>query len=374
VIGEVLAGILLGPSLLGSRWSSHIRPPAIAPSLGVVAQLGVILYMFVVGLELPLDSLRRHARSALAISHASIVAPFALGVLLAFGLYSRLSSPEVPFPAFAIFLGVAMSITAFPVLARILDDLGMIRSELGVIAMTSAAIGDITAWCLLALAIAVAKAKPGDAFLVAGEAVIYVAVMILFVRPLIRRLAARQESASGWLLVGVLLSAFVTESIGIHALFGAFLLGALVPHESALAKAMVGRLKSAVTLLLLPAFFALVGMRTRIDLVSGWDQWLICGAICLVATLGKFGGTFAAARLTGVPLREATALGLLMNTRGLMELIVLNAGLDLGVISPDALFDDGGDGADDYADGFTAAPFSSAWVRTSISIEARKMR
>jgi Kef-type K+ transport system membrane component KefB len=340
VIGEVLAGILLGPSLLGPRWSSVILPSGIAPTLGIIAQLGVVLYMFVVGLELHVGAMGRRAHTAIAISHASIAAPFVLGALLALDLYPRLSNSDVPFTSFALFLGVAMSITAFPVLARILDDLGIMRTEIGAIAMSCAAIDDITAWCLLAFAIAVVKVKVGIALAVALEALAYAALMILLVRPLLRRLAARSteeplpRTTAGFVLVALLVSAFITESIGIHALFGAFLFGAVVPHDSALARAMVQRLKPMVTVLLLPAFFAFTGMRTRIDLVSGLDQWLICGMIFFVAVLGKFGGTLLAASLTGVPFRHAAALGLLMNTRGLMELIVLNVGLDLRVISP----------------------------------------
>jgi K+:H+ antiporter len=340
VIGEVLAGILLGPSLLGAERSAVILPPAIAPSLGVIAQLGVILYMFIVGLELNASLLRARAHAVIATSHASILTPFVLGAGLSLALYPRLSTSNVPFTSFALFMGVAMSITAFPVLARILTDQRMSRSELGVIALSCAATDDVTAWCLLALVVGVANARVGDGLRVVAGALAYVGCVLFVVRPIVRRIAARwsaeplSRAAVAWVFVGLLLSTIATETIGIHAIFGAFLLGAVLPHDSALATTFVRKLEDIVTVLLLPAFFALTGMRTQIGLVSGLDKWAICVAIIVVATVGKFGGTYAAARLTGLDARPAAALGALMNTRGLMELIVLNVGLDLGVISP----------------------------------------
>ena len=340
VIGEVIAGILLGPSLLGPETSSLILPKAIAPFLGVIAQLGVILYMFTVGLSLQGERLKRRARAAVAISHASIVVPFLLGALLALNLYPRLSSREVPFTSFALFMGVAMSITAFPVLARILTDRGMMHTELGILAVSCAATDDVTAWCLLAFVVAVAKSRPDQGVMVAAATVAYSGAMLVVIRPLLRRVISRWESehlprsAVAFVFIALLLSALATEAIGIHAIFGAFLLGAVIPAGSAVARILSRQLESVVTVLLLPSFFAFTGMRTRIDLLSGLDQWLICGLIILVATAGKFGGTVVAARLTGLDWRSTTALGTLMNTRGLMELIVLNIGLDLQVISP----------------------------------------
>ncbi|MGH9330212.1 MAG: cation:proton antiporter [Vicinamibacterales bacterium] len=343
MIGEVLGGILLGPSLLGRiapDVSAYVLPAAVAPFLGVIAQLGVILYMFLVGLDLNVDPLRGRARAAVATSHASIVAPFVLGSLLALYLYPRLSTNDVPFTSFALFMGVAMSITAFPVLARILTDRGMSRSELGVIALTCAAADDVTAWCLLAFVVGVVQSQVESALLVAVFTLGFIAVMFLAVRPAIARLVARRGDTSpaqgtvALVLVGLLLSALATERIGVHAVFGAFLFGAIVPRESGLGQALTGRLEDLVTILLLPAFFAFTGMRTEIGLVSGASEWAICGLIILVATAGKFGGTLVAARLTGMEWRHAAGLGILMNTRGLMELIVLNIGLDLGVISP----------------------------------------
>jgi Kef-type K+ transport system membrane component KefB len=309
----------------------------------VIAQLGVILYMFLVGLELNPGVLRGRAHATVAISHASIIVPFLLGAALALVLYPRLSSSEVSFTSFALFVGVAMSITAFPVLARILTDRGMQKTRLGVLALGCAATDDVTAWCLLAFVVGVAQARVSGAVLVLGLTAAYIGFMVLVVRPVARRFLARLDE--GGLSQGVvavvfgalLLSALATEAIGVHALFGAFLLGAVIPHDSAVAGAFTRKLEDLVTVLLLPAFFAFTGMRTRIGLVSGLEEWLVCGLIVLVATAGKFGGTLAAARLTDLGWREAAALGLLMNTRGLMELIALNIGLDLKVISP-ALF------------------------------------
>jgi Kef-type K+ transport system membrane component KefB len=340
VIGEVVAGIVLGPSFLGVELSAFVLPPDIAPFLGVIAQLGVLLYMFSVGLELHTDPIRRRLHATIATSHASILLPFVLGAALALGLYPRLSTSDVSFASFALFMGVAMSITAFPVLARILTDRRMNHTELGVLALTCAATDDVTAWCLLALVVGVAQAEIGSGLSVAAETLGYILVMVLLVRPILKRIIASSNpdqlsrNSVALVFIALLLSALTTEYIGIHAIFGAFLLGAVIPHDSIVARTFTRHLDFVVTVLLLPAFFAFTGMRTRIDLMSGIDQWLIFALIIVVATAGKFGGTLAAARLTGLDWRTAAALGTLMNTRGLMELIVLNVGLDLKVISP----------------------------------------
>jgi Kef-type K+ transport system membrane component KefB len=346
VIGEVLAGICLGPSLLGwlSPQAMHFLLPAeIGPVLAVLAQLGVILYLFLIGLELNAGLLRRHAATTLTIAHTGIVVPFLLGVVLAFWLYPGLAPEGVQFLSFALFLGVALAITAFPVLARILTDQRLEKTELGVLALGCAASGDVTAWCLLAFVVGVAQASVAGAIGSALLALAYVSVMFVVVRPLAWRFlnAEREEDLPrgvvGWVLGALLLSALVTEAIGIHALFGAFLLGAVLPHDGALARVFARRLEDVVSFLLLPAFFAHAGLRTQIGLLSGLEHWLICGVIIVAATVGKIGGTMAGARLAGLDRRVTAALGVLMNTRGLMELIVLNIGLDLGVISP-ALF------------------------------------
>jgi Kef-type K+ transport system membrane component KefB len=343
VIGEILAGILLGPSLLGQispSISAYVLPAATAPYLNLVAQLGVILYMFLVGLELNGELLRDRVHATVSTSHASIVVPFSLGSLLALQLYPRYSTSDVSFTSFALFSGIAMSVTAFPVLARILSDRGMTRTPLGTIALTCAAADDVTAWCLLALVVGFAQARVQDAFVVLAMSLAFIGFVWLAVKPVVVRLVSRSlnrvpsQQAIALTLAGVLVSAMVTEKIGIHSVFGAFLLGAVLPHDSALAVALKEKLEDLVTILLLPAFFAFSGMRTEIGLLSSRADWLMCGVIVLVATVGKFGGTLAAARLTGMKWRDATGLGILMNTRGLMQLIVLSIGLDLGVISP----------------------------------------
>lgn len=346
VIGEVVAGILLGPSLLGAvspQAYTFLLPPAVAPSLGLLSQLGVVLYMFLVGVELDTEGLKGHLRSTAAIALTSMAVPFALGVWLAQALYPALSPNGVPFLHFMLFLGVAMSITAFPVLARILADRGITRTELGRLSLGCAAINDVTAWCLLAVVVGVVNSSEGIALFTSTMTLVFIAVTFLVIRPLAVRLARRWEKegpdrgAVALVLVGMLCSALATEAIGIHAIFGAFLFGAVIPHESRLARVLDERIENLVTILLLPAFFAFTGMRTEIGLLSGWNEWLTCGAIIAVATAGKFGGTLAGARVAGYDWRKAASLGILMNTRGLMELIVLNVGLDLGVISP-ALF------------------------------------
>jgi Kef-type K+ transport system membrane component KefB len=342
VIGEMVAGIMLGPSLLGRIWPEamhFILPLEVRPYLGIIAQIGVILYMFLVGLELNAGLLRSRAHATVAISHASIVSPFLLGSVLALWLYPELGTQNVPFTSFALFMGVAMSITAFPVLARILTDRNMEDTELGVIALSCAAIDDVTAWCLLAFVVGVAQAAVNGALQTTLLALGYIAIMLLVVRPLAVRFLGHdsdhpQRRMAVWVLVALLFSAMTAEWIGIHAIFGAFLLGAIIPHDSDVARDFTSKLEDIVKILLLPAFFAYTGMKTEIGLVSGWEAWMFCAVIILVATLGKFGGSFVAARFTGLDSRLSAALGILMNTRGLMELIVLNIGLELGVISP----------------------------------------
>ena len=350
VIGEVIAGILLGPSVLGmfSPETMNLLIPnsvtdpngLVVSSLKTIAQLGVVWYMFIVGLELNIHKVGRQAKAAIAISHASIVFPFVLGAGLAIWLYPMLSTSDVPFTSFALFLGVAMSITAFPVLARILTDQKLDQTDLGVIALSCAATDDVTAWCLLAFVVGVAKAQIGNAVLVAVATIVFITIMFLVVRPLLIRWIAWAEprgidqKATPIFLALLLCSALTTEAIGIHAVFGAFLLGAMIPHDSRIARSLTVKLHDVVTILLLPAFFAVTGMNTRIGLIDGMESWLICAVIILIATAGKFGGTLVASRFVGLDWRMSSALGILMNTRGLMELIVLNIGLSLGVISP----------------------------------------
>jgi Kef-type K+ transport system membrane component KefB len=344
VIGEVIAGIALGPSLLGRfapATAKFLLPTTVSPYLYIISSVGVILYMFLVGVELDTQLIRRRTHSSVAISHASIIAPFLLGSALALWLYPRYATQDVPFGVFALFMGISMSVTAFPVLARILTDSGMHKTKMGSIALACAAVDDVTAWCLFALVVSIAVAKPGRVLLTIGLTAVFIAFVFKFVQPavkwLVRKRIRDRRTTTGTMVIvfaALLLSALSTDAIGIHALFGAFLLGTLIPHDSALARDVTAKINDLVLVLLLPAFFAYTGLRTQIGLVNGQAQWIACGLIILVASIGKFGGSAIAARLTGLPWRQSAALGILMNTRGLMELIVLNVALDLGAITP----------------------------------------
>lgn len=346
VIGEIAAGLLLGPSLLGwlaPATFAALFPPSSLPPLQWLSQLGVLLFMFTVGTEVDLGELRHKARAAVAISHTSIVLPFVLGVALAVGVFGTLAPAGVSFMAFALFLGIAMSITAFPVLARILQERRLNDTPVGRIAIACAAIDDVTAWCLLAFVVALAQATGlGQAALTLALTAVFIAAVILLLRPLLARWAERSrhaesEALSLPLALMVLCScAALTEAIGVHALFGAFLAGTAMPALPAFRQALRDRLQGFAAALLLPLFFALTGLRTQIDLIDGVGDWLLCAAIIGVAVAGKLGGGYLAARLTGSTAREALMIGALMNTRGLMELVVLNIGYDLGILSPKA--------------------------------------
>jgi Kef-type K+ transport system membrane component KefB len=342
VMGEVLAGILLGPSFLGwiaPGFAAALISPGATQQLNVIAQLGVLLFMFLVGLEMNPSVLRKEPHATILIAQSGIAAPFLLGCILSLWLYPKLSGGGITFTAFALFLGISMSVTAFPVLARILADRQMQSTPLGAMALACAAVGDVTAWCLLAFVVGVIQSQLAGAGLTLLLTILYMLLMFVAVRPLFVRLTARWErkleldqSALATLCIVLLISSLITEFIGIHTLFGAFFFGAIIPHDSIAAKVLRKRLHDFVVVLLLPAFFACTGLRTQISLIQG-PQWAICAVIILVACLGKFGGSMAAARLTGMSARDAASIGILMNTRGLMELIVLNVGLDLGVIS-----------------------------------------
>jgi Kef-type K+ transport system membrane component KefB len=344
VVGEILAGIVLGPSLLGRLApgaEGYLFPATVGPFLNIIAQVGVILYMFLVGLELDPALLRKRGHTTVAISHASIVAPFLMGAAIALYLYPKLSSLDVPFTCFSLFLGVSMSVTAFPVLARILTDRGIHKTRMGAIALTCAAVDDVTAWCMLAFVVSVARAQAAGAVATIAMALGFILLMIVVIRPAMVRLSLLYgnrgrltQGVMASIFIALLISASATELIGIHAVFGAFALGAVIPHDSGMARELTDRLEDIVVVLLLPAFFAYTGLRTQIGLVNGYEQWMMCALIVVVASAGKFGGSVVAARLTGLNWRDSSALGVLMNTRGLMELIVLNIGLEMNVISP----------------------------------------
>jgi Kef-type K+ transport system membrane component KefB len=347
VIGEIAAGVLLGPSLLG--WvmpdaSAFLFPSASMPTLQLLSQVGVLLFMFVVGVELEPSYLRGKAHAAVAVSHFSIIIPFALGVSLSLALYTRYAPPGVPFHAFALFCGIAMSITAFPVLARILEERHLTHTPLGTTAITCAAVDDVTAWSLLAFVVAITTAGGAVEMLLAMVAlsVVFVLLMIFVGRPILQRVLnpdtvgdTFSKERMAIVLAVMLSSALVTEIIGIHALFGAFVAGAIMPAGGTFRTVLRDRLESVSSVFLLPLFFAYTGLRTQIGLLDNVVSWAICLGIIAVATAGKLGGTVIAARWTGLPWRDSVALGALMNTRGLMELIALNVGYDLGILTPE---------------------------------------
>jgi Kef-type K+ transport system membrane component KefB len=345
VIGEMVAGILLGPSLLGMIWpasQSFLFPTSSMPALRLFSQVGVVLYMFLVGIDLDLGRLRQKAHAAVLVSHASIVVPFFLGTALCLFIYTPLAPANIPFTPFALFLGIAMSITAFPVLARILDERGLLGSFLGRTTIACAAVDDVTAWCLLAVVVAIAGATGlGGAVLTVTLTVGYIALMLLVVRPQAARFVARacpDEPGNKGMIASLLslafVSALVTEAIGIHTLFGAFLAGAIMPAQARLRSFLREQLETFTTVLLLPLFFAFTGLRTQIGLLADLQDWLLCLVVIVVAVAGKFGGSALAARWTGISWKDSIAIGILMNTRGLMELIVLNIGYDMGILSP----------------------------------------
>jgi Kef-type K+ transport system membrane component KefB/nucleotide-binding universal stress UspA family protein len=345
VIGEIIAGIMLGPSLFGliaPDLAATLFPTETIPYLDVLAQIGLVFFMFLIGLELNPKYLKGQLDMAILISHVSILVPFALGSILALMLYPLVSSQQVSFTAFSLFLGAAMSITAFPVLARIITENNLQKSKLGTLALTCAAVDDVTAWCLLAVAIAVTRTNSVvGAIPTIVESLIYIAFMMVVVRWVLQKLEIHYQRKGtltplvlAWIYMGVVVSALITELIGIHLIFGAFLLGAVMPKNEGLVQEIAEKTEDFVLIFLLPVFFAYSGLKTQIGLLNRPVLWLLCLAVLAVAIIGKYVGTYVAARVSGVEKRDASALGWLMNTRGLTELIVLNIGLKFGVISP----------------------------------------
>jgi Kef-type K+ transport system membrane component KefB len=344
VIGEMLAGIILGPSLLGlyfPEFSHTLFPVESLSNLQFLSQIGLILFMFIIGMELDLNVLRNKAHDAVVISHASIVIPFTLGISLAYFLYLFAPPNDVEFLSYSLFIGISMSITAFPVLARIVQERGLQKSKLGAMVITCAAADDITAWCILAVVIAIVKAGDfASALYTIALAIAYVFIMIKIVRPFLMRVGevkgskeALSKPVVAIFFIVLLLSAYATEVIGIHALFGAFMAGAIMPEGGRFRTAFIEKIEDVSTLLLLPLFFVYTGLRTQIGLLNDPQLWMITVGIILVAVIGKFAGSTLAARFVGQSWKDSLSIGALMNTRGLMELIVLNIGYDLGVLS-----------------------------------------
>ena len=345
VIGEIIAGIFLGPSLMGwvfPGFSGFIFPKDSLGNLQFLSQIGLIFFMFLIGIDLDIDKLKNKARSAIVISHAGIVFPYFLGVTLAYTLYSEFAPAGVSFLSFALFMGIAMSITAFPVLARILQEKGLTRTPLGAMALTCAAADDVTAWCILAVVIAIVRAGniTGALFTILLT-LIFVLLMLFLVRPWLKRSFGKlgeqknsDQTAVTLAFFILLVAAWLAEIIGIHALFGAFLAGAIMPKTEKFSALLAGKTTDLSVLVLLPLYFAFTGLRTQIGLLNEVHLWVVFGMIVFFAIFGKFGGSAVAARITGHSWKEALSIGALMNTRGLMELIVLNIGYDLGILSP----------------------------------------
>ena len=345
VVGEMMAGVLLGPSLFGWLWPGAFQFVFAASSLEplrLLSQVGVCLFMFAVGMEMDWAELRHKATAAILVSHASIAIPCLFGAGLAYILFARLAEPGAPFVAFALFVAISMSITAFPVLVRILQDRGILKTSLGRMASACAAAGDVTAWALLAFVVAIARSADFvSAVFCLGLVVVFVAVMFLLVKPNLPRWLGREalekpspaKSNLAIVIALVLASALCTQLLGIRALFGSFVAGLVIPAGGGFRGKLGVRIENISSVLLLPVFFAFSGLRTEIGLLHTRADWAICLLVIAVATIGKLGGSSLAARLTGMRWLESLQLGALMNTRGLMELIALNLGYELHILS-----------------------------------------
>lgn len=346
VIGEIIAGIFLGPSLFGMYFpeaSAILFPAASLSNLQILSQVGLILFMFVIGMELDLKVLKSKAHEAVVISHASIVIPFALGMVFAYFTYTDYAPEGINFLSFALFMGIAMSITAFPVLARIVQERGIQKTKLGTVVLTAAAADDITAWCILAVVIAIVKAGSFvSALYVIALAIIYVVVMLKLVRPFLKHIGNLNSNSKtlskpvvALFLLVLILSAYLTEIIGIHALFGAFMAGAIMPDNHKFRHIFVEKVEDIAVILFLPLFFVFTGLRTEIGLLNDIELWKVTAVIILVAVIGKFIGSSIAAKFVGQNWKDSLTIGALMNTRGLMELVALNIGYELGVLTPE---------------------------------------
>lgn len=340
VIGEILAGIALGPSLLGAFFAGvkgFIFPASALPTLQTLGDIGLVLYMFSLGASLDTHLMLRQSRKAVVISLTGILLPFIMGMVLAFFLFPGLAGPKTDRFALMFMVGTALAITAFPVLARLLLEKKMLGTYVGTLALTCAAVDDVIAWCLLALVIAIVQAKGlPSALLTVGFTVLFIASMLVVVRPLLAFAERHIHSLRTLVTLTVVLllfAAYITNVIGIHPIFGAFLMGITLPRKTRLAE-FLRSMDQANVVLFLPLYFVYSGLRTRIDLISAPSLWLICLLILVIACTGKIGGGAFSMRFMGETWRDSFSLGLLMNTRGLVELIVLNIGLDLGVLSP----------------------------------------
>lgn len=340
VVGEMAAGILLGPSFFGRiapAAMNHLFPAAGLGALNIMSQVGLVLFMFLVGLEIRPGSLRGSARSVVVAGQASIIAPFLLGAALAWEIYPRLGegAPRLPF---VLFIGVAMSITAFPVLARILIDRGMMQTRVGLFAIACAAFNDLAAWCMLAVITVIANPEANPISLMWRFAALagYILAMVFACRPALRKLMPSKVETGHFAAIAILLllSVSATEAMGVHALFGAFVAGLAMPREDKLEQDLRGRLESVTLGLLLPLFFAYTGLRTSTGLLNTAGLWMLCAVIVAIAAGSKLVVSALAVRWSGIPWRDSLSVGVLMNCRGLVELVILNVGYDLHILPP----------------------------------------
>ncbi|MEG1867280.1 MAG: cation:proton antiporter [Bacteroides sp.] len=345
VIGEIVAGIALGPSLLGHFCPEaflFLFPPESLTNLGLLSQVGLVLFMFVIGLELDFSVLKNKINETLVISHAGILVPFFLGIVASFWIYEEYASSHTAFLPFALFIGISMSITAFPVLARIIQERNLTKTPVGTLAIASAANDDVTAWCLLAVVIAIAQAGSfASALYSIGLTVLYIGLMFLVVRPFLKKVGALyankeviNKSFVAFILLILIISSAVTEIIGIHALFGAFMAGVVMPPSMGFRKVMMEKVEDISLVFFLPLFFAFTGLRTEIGLINSPALWGVCLLLVTVAIAGKLGGCAIASRLVGESWKDSLTIGTMMNTRGLMELVALNIGYEMGVLPP----------------------------------------
>jgi len=344
VIGEIIAGIVLGPSILGHFFpqvAAFLFPPDSLGNISLLSQFGLILFMFVIGMELDLDEVRKKLKETILISHVSTIFPFFLGMLVAYFIYDKYASNQTPFLSFALFIGIALSVTAFPVLARIIQEKGLTKSHLGTISLASAANGDITAWCLLAVVVAIAQTNSLlSAVYNILFSVAYMLAMFLLVRPFLRMVGQvyHNEEVIDKRLVAFIffiltVSAFLTEILGLHALFGAFMAGVVMPADIKFRKIMSEKVEGVSLSLFLPLFFVSTGLKTEIGLLNTPEMWILCGIFILVAVVGKFGSATLTARFVGENWKDSLYIGALMNTRGLMELIILTIGYEMHILT-----------------------------------------
>jgi Kef-type K+ transport system membrane component KefB len=345
VIGEMVAGIALGPSLLGqfAPATQHVLFPAeLIPHLGLIAQLAISYFVFLLGADLPLELLRGSGRRVAALGAGMVAVPLACGLLLAAGLAASYRPAGVGVVPFLLFIGTSMSITAFPVLVRILAEHDLIRTRIGTLGLATAGVGDAISWCLLVVVVAMAHGGSGTSVIpTAAWLIVFTTVTLTVVRPALRRFLAFAEHNAGWrrtstavLLLCALSGAAVTDWIGVHAIFGALLVGVVVPRGNGVVRDL-GRTVGRGVNVLLPLFFAVIGFSMHIGFLRDPRDLLVCGLMILVAITSKVGTTTLVGRLTKLTWRESAGLGVMVNCRGLTELVVVSAGLSLGIIGPD---------------------------------------